>query len=159
MILTHIPNTWPRVEAGQLDAAEVTLGQWAGISDVAAERYGDVILGIYKNTVVTAYDVTGWSRVPAGDVNAGRIVFEGIESATWKHLVGQENPGEHWTQGQARPVKYLDTKVLTDGDVPIEEVVQGSRAVLDGFILTVREDGSAKLVIPKGREITIESSE
>ena len=104
MILTHIPNTWPQVEAGLRDAAEVTLGQWAGISDAAAEQYGDVVLGIYKNTVVTAYDVNGWSRVPAGEVNAGRIVFEGVESATWKYLVGQENPGENWTQGQAWPV-------------------------------------------------------
>jgi hypothetical protein len=70
-------------QCSERDAAHETLGEWAGISDDALEAYADGVLGIYKGTVVTAYDVTGWSR-GADD----RITFEGTPSTRWSSLIG-----------------------------------------------------------------------
>jgi hypothetical protein len=151
MILVHLAKSWPLIEVGERDAATETLGEWAGISDTALETYADGVLGIYKNTVVTAYDVTGWSRNPAD----GRITFEGKPSERWSHLIGTPNPGPSWVQGSARPVKYLDTEVLTGGAAPVEDVPEGRRAVVRGFILTVDQHNHATLVVPQGEEVTI----
>jgi hypothetical protein len=49
---------------------------------------------------------------------------------------------QSWIRGQARPVKYLDTRVLTEGTVPVEEFSGGHRAVINGFTLAV--DGNQR---------------
>lgn len=105
IILVNLPQTWPAVEAGTRTAADVTLGEWAQVPDEALSEFGDVVLGVYKHVVVSAFDIDGWTRDPA----TGRVTFTGTESERWAHLVGGANPGPNWTQGQARPVKYLDT--------------------------------------------------
>jgi hypothetical protein len=149
MILFNLSQTWPDVMAGADKADRATLEAWAGISDESANIYADAGLGIYRNQVVTAYDFTGWERLPDG-----RIKFTGNESQQWKHLIGTANPGEPWVRGQARPVKYLDTRVLTEGTVPAEEFSGGRRAVIDGFTLAV--DGShATVTVPAGGQVTI----
>jgi hypothetical protein len=105
MFLVNLRQSWPAVKAGTRTAAEVTLGEWAQLPDGALAEYGDVILGIYDNEVVSAFDIDGWSRDPDND----RVTFTGTESETWAHLVGGPNPGPRWKQGQAGPVQYLDT--------------------------------------------------
>lgn len=113
MILVNLSKTWLEVMSRTDEAQRATLQDWAGISDESLDAYGDVILGIYRNHVVTAYDITGWERFPGH-----RVRFTGVESRTWRHLIGTASPGEPWTRGQARPVKYLDTRVLTEGHRP-----------------------------------------
>jgi len=149
VILVNLSKTWPDVMIGKDAADRATLEAWAGVGDGSLDAYGDAVLGIYRNQVVTAYDVTGWERLPDG-----RVKFTGDESQQWKHLIGTVNPGEPWVRGQARPVKYLDTRVLTEGTVPAEEFIGGRRAVIDGFTLAV--DGSrATVTVPAGGQVTI----
>lgn len=105
MFLVNLPRTWPTVVAGTRTAAEVTLGEWAQVPEEALTEFGDAILGVYKHEVVSAFDIDGWTRDP----ETGRVTFTGTESERWAHLIGGPNPGPRWTQGQARPVKYLDT--------------------------------------------------
>jgi len=149
MILVNLSKTWPEVMTRTDDAQRATLQDWAGISDDSLDTYGDVILGIYRNHVVTAYDITGWKRLPDH-----RVRFTGVESKMWKHLIGTANPAEPWTRGQARPVKYLDTRVLTEGTVQPEDFSGGRRAVVNGFTLTV-DGNNATVTVPVGAQLTI----
>jgi hypothetical protein len=149
MILVNLSQTWPDVMAGTDSADRATLEAWAGIKDESLDAYGDAMLGIYRNQAVTAYDITGWTRLPDG-----RVKFTGVESKKWKHLIGSASPGEPWIRGQARPVKYLDTRVLTEGTVPVQEFSGGRRAVINGFTLAVDGD-HATVTIPPGGQLTI----
>jgi hypothetical protein len=150
VILVHLASSWPDVLAHNKTAAEVTLSAWAQISDDRLHQYGDAVLGIYQNEIVTAFDITGWSRN-----HEGRVIFEGTPSREWTHLIGTPNPGKPWVRGQARPVQYLDTAILASGAVPVEEAASGRRAVVDDFILTVDIEGNATLVVPSGRRVTV----
>lgn len=92
---------------GELHPAVATLEAWKDVSAEAVETYGDVILGIYRNIAVSAFDITGWTWD-----DDGRITFRGTESRLWRHLIDMPNPGKRWVRGQARPVQYLDTQEL-----------------------------------------------
>ncbi len=150
MILVNIPQTWPAVLAGKASAADVTLGSWAQIKDADLDANADVILGIYKNQVVTAFDIEKWTR--GEDDN--RVTFVGQPSQKWARLIGTPNPGRPWVKGAARPVQVLPTAFLTDGNVPVDDTPAGRRAVVDGYVLTV-EDGSATLQVPENGKVTV----
>ena len=150
MILVNLTKSWPQVLAGGRTAADVTLGAWAKVSDAAIDQYGDAIVGIHKNAVVTAFDIDGYTR-GEGD----RVTFTGHESTRWAHLVGTPNPGRPWTRGMARPVQYLDTDAYQLGDTEVEETVEGRRAVVDGITLTVDATGAATVLLPTGRQLTV----
>jgi hypothetical protein len=150
MILVHLAATWQDVLAGRDTAEDATLGSWAQITDDALAVYGDVVLGIYQNEVVTAFEIDDWDRN-----EDGRVVFSGDRSDRFEYLIGTPNPGKPWVRGQARPVQYLDTAVLTDGSVPVEHAEDGRRAVVDDYVLTVDDKGTATLVIPPGRRVTV----
>ena len=150
MILVNISKTWPAVLAGKADAADVTLGAWAQIKDADLEAHADAVLGVYRNVVVTAFDVDGWSRR-----EDGRVTFAARPSETWAHLVGMPVPGEPWLQGQARPVKVLSTATIAEGDAAVEETPEGRRAVVGGYVLTVPAPGSALLQVPAGGTVTV----
>jgi hypothetical protein len=150
MILVHLATTWQDVLAGTDTAERATLEAWAQITDDALATYGDAILGIYQNEVVTAFEIDGWDR------NAdGRVVFSGTPSDRYEYLIGTPNPGRPWVRGQARPVQYLDTDVLTGGSVPVERTEDQRRAVISQYILTVEDNGSATLVVPPGQKVTV----
>lgn len=153
MIIVNVNHHWPSVLAGKKTPAQVTLYAWHGISDKSLEEYADVVLGIYKNTVVSAFDITGWNRISSGD-QEGKIEFFGEESNKWRYLVGQTNPGEPWVQGAARPVKYLPTDQLTKNTCQIKETNGTKRAEIDGFVLSVSKDGVASVEVPHGKKIT-----
>ncbi len=108
MFLVNLRQSWPAVKAGTRPAAEVTLGEWAQLTDEALAEYGDVIPGIYDNQVVSAFDIEGWSRDP----DNRRVTFTDTESERWAHLIGEANPRPRWKQGQAGPVQYLATAVV-----------------------------------------------
>jgi hypothetical protein len=150
MILVHLASTWQDVLAGTDTAERATMEAWAQITDDALAVYGDAVLGIYQNEVVTAFEIDDWDR------NAdGRVVFTGYPSDRYEYLIGTPNPGRPWVRGQARPVQYLDTDVLTGGSVPVERTEDQRRAVIDRYILTVDGTGSATLVVPPGQKVTV----
>jgi hypothetical protein len=150
MILVHLAATWPAVLAGRDTAERATLGAWAQVTDDALAVYGDAVLGIYQNEVVSAFEIEGWEHN-----EDGRVVFEGTESDRFEHLIGTPSPGRPWVRGQARPVQYLDTAVVTDGAAPVEAAPAGRRAVIDGYVLTVGDQGRATLVVPAGQRVTV----
>ncbi|MGA1838210.1 hypothetical protein VD659_14915 [Herbiconiux sp. 11R-BC] len=154
MIVVNIKSSYPSVLAGVMDLDDATLGDWYQISDEAIRLYGDVILGVYKEKVVSAYDITGHTR----DVEAQTVSFDGNDSETFAHLVGQRNPAAPWTRGQGRPIKYVSTDVVLSGEVDIEEVSEmpeGRRAVVKGYVLTVDADNIATVEPPAGGVVTV----
>ncbi|WP_226435602.1 DUF6508 domain-containing protein [Rhodococcus yananensis] len=156
MILVNLASSWPAVTDGQADAADITLGNWAQISDHSLDTYADSILGIYKNEVVTAFDITGWQRLTEGP-DAGRVAFTGRLSQQWKHLIGTPNPGTPWTAGMARPVQYLDTYTLIAGTATLDptEDDHDHRTDLRGYTLTVHSNGNATVGVPFGKHVTV----
>jgi hypothetical protein len=149
MILVNLSRTWPKVASDE-DAARATLGDWHGISDRAIDENGDAILGIFRDMVVTAYDITGSERRPDS-----RVRFSGVPSKRWAHLIGAPSPASAWMQGQARPVKYLDMAKVASGTVPVDVTSAGRRAVIGGFALTVDGGLHATLVVPGGGRVTV----
>ncbi len=107
MIIVNLNSSWPKVLAGDADPVRKTTGSWARISDRSLEEHADVLLGVYKNVVVTAYDITGWTRDPEDK----RVRFEvSGPSVEFADLIGQPVPGAPWVRGAARPVKVLATE-------------------------------------------------
>lgn len=153
MILVHLSQTWPLVLDGKLTPADATLGNWFGINDAAIAEYGDGLLGIYDNKVVTAFDITPGSAVRDAE---GRVTFQGGPSQTWAHLIGTPSPGKPWgVRGMARPIQYLHTVILEGGTVEPEDTGAARRAVIDEVALSVDDHGDAVLSIPAGRKVTI----
>ncbi|GGM22989.1 hypothetical protein ACFFX1_10805 [Dactylosporangium sucinum] len=153
MILVHVKKTWPDVLAGDMTAEESVLGDWSGIAEASLAEYGDVVAGVYNNTIVAVFDVD-LSRT---DLLGGKVRFAGTPSRTWASLVGQPNPGKPWgQQGYARNVQYLDTGVVAGGDVPVKLTRSGRRAVVAGFTLTIGADGNATVLVPADRTITVQ---
>lgn len=144
--------------AGRRTEADATLGEWSGISDASLEKYGDVVVGIYDNTVVSAYDID--LAATRRDPGTKRVIFEGSPSEAWRHLKGQPTPGRRWgRQGDTRPVQYIDTDQVASGAVPVEQVPEGRRAVIAGYVLTVGDDREAVLVVPAGHKVTVLASD
>lgn len=153
MILVHVKHSWPRVLAGELSAEESVLGDWAPIAEARLAEFGDVLVGVYDNTVVAVYDVDLAATVYVD----GKVRFAGTPSTAWAHLVGQPNPGKPWgQQGYARNVQYLDTTVVAGGDVPVELTRSGRRAIVAGFTLTVDPHGNATVLVPSDRILTVQ---
>ena len=135
---------------------KATLGAWP-IADPKLLTYGDVLVGVYDNTVVTAYHIDGWTR----DTD-GRVTFRAGQTDPpdrWAHLIGQPNPGKPWgAQGDAWPVRFVDLVDVTHGDTPVHETPAGRRAVVDGVVLTVDPDGRVVVIAPPGRPVTVKTA-
>jgi hypothetical protein len=153
VILVHVKNTWPQVLAGEMTADDSVLGDWSGIAEAKLAEFGDILVGVYDNTIVRVYDV---DLAGTGYV-AGKVRFAGTPSKAWAHLVGQPNPGKPWgQQGYARSVQYINTAVVAGGDVPVTLTQSGRRAVIAGFTLTVGPDGNATVLVPSDRLLTVQ---
>jgi hypothetical protein len=156
LIIVHLNKTWPLVLANQMTPEDATFGFWP-IAEDNLKRFGDVgdgLLGVYDNTVVSAYDITGHTR--GADK---KVTFTGQSSATWAHLIGQPTPAKPWgTQGDAWPVRAIDTAVVAGGNVPVEETTEGRRAVIDDVVLTVGADQQVIVVVPAGRSIIVKAA-
>jgi hypothetical protein len=153
MIIVHVNKTWPWVEAGRMNQDEAVLRAWPIAEDKLA-AYGDVLLAVFDNVVVAAYDINGHTR----DEDK-KVCFTGTESQTWAHLVGHPNPGTHWgRQGDAWPVRYIDTAVVAGGDVSVQDTPEGRRAVVEGFTFTVGADLNATVIMPAGRTVTVRTA-
>jgi hypothetical protein len=161
MILVHIPHGYPKVQRQEASLKLVTTGNWAGISDDAIEEYGDILAGIYQDRIVSIYRITGYARiVDELSPDNGRVVFE-VDKAPdlEKKYLETPNPGKRWGRGMARPVQYIQTDVLYGGSVPVAEVAtnDGSsrRAVVEGFILTVDDEGNGIISVPAGSSLLV----
>lgn len=120
MILVHVIRSWPDVLKGERTAEDATLGEWAQLSEENIDDYGDILLGIYDNVIVSAYAIDGHFR----NRESRRVTFAGHETEETQQFIGQPNPGRQWgVQGYARAVQALTTSDLTDP--PVEPPVEG----------------------------------
>lgn len=152
MIVVNLKKSYREVLSGDRDMDDATLGWWAGVTDEAAARYGDVIVGVFKERVVSAFDASGFER----DAD-GRVFFDGNESTEFAGLVGKASPVRPWVRGQARPLQYIDTDVVRNGSAPVERHEGGRhlRAVVAGYVLTVDTDGLATVEPPQGGVVMV----
>lgn len=153
MIAVNLRKSYREVVAEQKDMEDATLGWWAGVTDEAIERYGDVVIGVYNEQVVSAYDVTAHER--DGD---GRVRFDGDDSKEFAALIGKKSPVKAWVRGQARPIQYIDTNVVRHGEAPVEEGVDYQRAVVGGYVLSIDSDGIATVEPPEGGVVVVTSA-
>lgn len=142
--------------AGGEPVDEVIAGGWAMSADRAANVtallavddagevvYERLVLGIAEteSEIVTKNTIT-------------RVWFQLAPAPQLSHLHGQPSPALK----SRNAIGYVPTRTLVFGDSPVETVDAGSRAVVQGFTLTVAEDGSAHLVIPAGARIMISTA-
>lgn len=150
MIAVNLRKSYREVVAGQKDMEDATLGWWAGVTDEAIERYGDVVIGVYNEQVVSAYDVTAHERD-----GASRVWFDGDDSDEFAALIGKKSPVKPWVRGQARPIQYIETDVVRHGEAPVEEGVDYQRAVVGGYVLSIDSDGIATVEPPEGGAVVV----
>ncbi len=150
MIVVNLRKSYREVLSGHLDMDDATLGWWAGVTDEAAARYGDVVLGVFKEQVVSAFDTVGYQRDAEG-----RVFFDGEESSEFGAMIGKPSPVKPWVRGQARPIQYIDTDVVRNGDATVVRDGKHQRAVVAGYILSVNSEGQATVEPPEGGVVTV----
>jgi hypothetical protein len=151
MIVVNLRRNWPRILDGELTPEEGTLGAWYHISDRTLNADGDVLLGVFGNEVVNAFDITGWTRD-----DRGCVTFVAKPSDKWRHLIGGPNPGKRWRKGQARPIQVVRTADIPTATVRTSENAGGEqRAIVGGYTLIVSLTGEATLQVPKGAQVTV----
>lgn len=168
MILVHMPQSYPEISQpwvkGETDhgealarLAEKTLGRWARIKDLSLERYampGDVVAGVYKGVIVTAYRQTGWSR---GD--DGRVTFEGHADDALAWMIGCDAPGGAWVRGAAYPVRcvnWADFAAEHEGARSLDGSdgsVENAMLALMGKVRAVPEPERRKPANPSGSDL------
>ena len=156
MILVQVQQSWLQVLTGAMTPDAAVLGDWPGVDERHVGQYGDVLAGVYGNTIVAVYDID-----PAQTAYVqGKVRFGGKPSTAWAHLVGQHNPGEPWGRdGFSGSVQFVDTGVVAGGAVQVEETAGGRRAVVDGFVLSVDANGNAAVLVPAGRTLTMHAAQ
>jgi hypothetical protein len=67
-------------------------------------------------------------------------------------------PSSRSSSGDAWPVRYIDTTVVADGDVPVQDIPEGRRAAVGGYTLTIGADSNATVLVPAGRTVTVQTA-
>lgn len=150
MIIVNIRRSHRRVLNGELTLEDATRGNWTAITDDAVEEYGDTIVGVVGDEVVSAFDITGHTRD-----EAGLITFSVRPSAEFAYLVGQPSPVGPWVKGQGRPIRYLHSDYVRHGDVSPEGGGNYSRAIVGGYTLVVDGNGRANVIPPAGGTVIV----
>ena len=132
---------------------DAAVGAWV-IKDESVRVFGDHLVAVRKNTVMGAWTIEGAVRD-----DEGKVTFEVSAAPELQDMVGQPSPVE-WRQGQANPVKLVETSTLRQEASEVELTPQGNRRVrLDGWSLVVYDDGRARLQAPdRDRKLIVESA-
>ena len=154
MILVQVEKTWLQVLTGTITADEAILGEWAGIAPHNIQQYGDVLVGLYRNTIVGVYDIDHAKT----EYVQGKVKFAGAPSTAWAHVVGKHNPGRPWMQGSGDLVQYLNTSTVRFTEAPVAGAPADRRVTLDGFILSIDGAGNASIFVPPGRALTMRTA-
>jgi hypothetical protein len=149
VLFVNVQRSWPLVRAGEKSVDESILGDWTALAEDSLHRHADAIAGVVAGTVVAVFDIDGWDRLPGGKVR-----FRGTRSAKWAHLEGASSPVV-WSRGQARPIRYLDSRQIDPGSAAEPATPDRDRVSLRGWTLQVDPDGNGVLTIPSGRRVTV----
>lgn len=156
-----------------------TTTEWAGVSSDALYEYGgtesnDYLVGVSGDRIVSIYYITGWHN----GQQPGRIVFDVAPAVGMAGAIGQPAPGGPWKRGEARPVRYFDTRSfvgeLADrgvleayddaGDDAVDlrmvEVIRdlaspAAQSPLEGVIVETDPRGGVRLTVPLGTKVTV----
>jgi hypothetical protein len=152
MIIVNVNRSGARAVSDE-QVREAAVGAWV-LSETSEQLFGDYLLAVRKNIVVGAWAIEDSTR----DVE-GKVTFEVSAAPEVNDMVGQASPVE-WKQGQANPVKLVDTRTLRQEASEVELTPQGNRRVqLDGWSLIVYADGRARLQSPDtDRKLIVESA-
>lgn len=85
-----------------------TTTAWAGISLSAQEQFGDYVVGVYGAHIVSAYKINSFVKHAEPD----RLRFDVESAPEMAFMIGQQVPGGSWKRGEARPVRYVDTRAV-----------------------------------------------
>lgn len=153
MILVNIRKSGKTAtSAEQLQAAAASA--WSNLKDESLDEYGDFLVAVLMNKVVGVWAIDGRRRD-----GEDKIWFDLSEAVDAPLAVGDSSPAP-WRQGQANPVKYVDTSTLRPEAAEVDVTRDGNRRVaLDGWTLTVYTDGRARLSAPDvDRKMIVESA-
>ncbi|MEU2201675.1 hypothetical protein [Isoptericola sp. NPDC019482] len=152
MILVNINRSGAKAVTPE-QIKDVARGAWV-LSESSEKEYADVLVAVRKNTVVGAWDIAKTKRE-----DDGRATFVlKKKSSEFEDLIGQESPVV-WTQGQANPVKLVETTTMQQKSSAVELTREGNRRVqLDGWTLIVYPDDRARISPPGDSRIIVESA-
>ena len=152
MIVVHVNKSWPFVQEGRMDEAEAVLvtGQsrrtsWAEYGDLAPAG------GLRQHR-------RGGLRHRGADTRDEdkKVTFIGNKSQAWAYLVADPTPARIGAaRGMPGRCAYVDTAIVTGGDVSVESTHEGRRVVVDGFTFVVGADLNATVIVPAGRAVTV----
>ncbi len=156
-----------------------TTAEWAGVSSEALYEYGgtgstDYLVGVYRDQIVSIYYIRGWH---AGE-QPGRVVFDVQPAMEMAAAIGQPVPGNPWKRGEARPVRYFDTRTfvrdLDDrgvlniyddaGDDAVDRCMvavirdlasPAAQSPLAGVEVAADPRGGIRVTVPLGTKVTI----
>ncbi len=152
MIAVNVNRSGARA-VSQQQLREAAAGAWV-LSEPSLETFGDYLLAVRKNFVVGVWTIRDTYRD-----DEGKVSFHLEAAPEFQSLVGEPSPVE-WKQGQANPVKLVNTSTLQQDASEVELTPQGNRRVLlDGWSLVVYNGDRARLTAPdSGRKLIVESA-
>lgn len=152
VIIVNINRSGARAKT-QEEIRAAAIGYWV-VSATSAEAYGDYLVAVRKNVVVGV-----WSILNIRRDEGGKVIFDVGTAPDLEDMIGEASPVE-WRQGQANPVKLVDTRTLRPESSEVEVTPQGNRRVqLDGWTLVVYPDGKARIQAPDtGQKLIVEAA-
>ena len=145
-------NGLARIAAGE-PVDDVIGGRWAMSLDRAAGVTG-LLATDDQGKVAYERRVLKVAESETEVVNKNKITrvrFKLAPAPEFGHLHGQPSPAAR----SRNAIGYVETRTLIHGDVPAEKQPEGRRAIIDGFTLTVSEDGVAHLTVPTGKQVVV----
>ena len=152
MIIVNINRSGARAVTEE-QIRDAAVAAWV-ISQSSVESFGDYLVAVRKNIVTGVWSIQDSSRDAEG-----KVWFQVGTAPELADMIGGSSPVE-WKQGQANPIKLVETRTLRQEASEVELTPQGNRRVqLDGWSLIVYPDGRARLQSPDtDKKLIIESA-
>lgn len=142
------------IDAGE-DVAEVVRGGWT-CSPTRALRVDHLVAVDQRDKTVmfVARADFDFSESQLGKKKSARVWFNLSPAPELDSLVGLPSP-----VAQVRnPVAYATTEWLLHGDADLEVDDTATRAVIDGWVLSVDADGTGYVTVPVGGMLVVETT-
>lgn len=105
----------------------ITAGEWLNMTDESLRGVTDLLIGTFRNVVTVVYEICSWRRLPNG-----RLVFDVRPALGHVALIGTDQPGGPWQQGEARSTRRItDSMPGTEVDRDQDALRVWEQAVLE----------------------------
>ncbi|MFE7503745.1 hypothetical protein [Promicromonospora sp. NPDC057488] len=120
------------------------------LSESSEQEYTVFLMAVRKNIVVGVWKIAHVERD-----DDGRATFE--LNPTTKFKVSSAKTPVSWPQGQANPVKLVETATMQQKSSNIEYTREGNvRVQLNGWSMSVYSDGRARISPPGDSRVVVE---